>query len=98
MLDLNNYESKLFDIMVMYIIESNIYNPHSGFTCRERGLISGSFYTNLIDSICNWYILEYSINHCSSRLRRDSFTYSISGDDSVFFHNGLDFECIKNRV
>lgn len=98
MLDLNDYESKLFDVMAMYIIECNIYHPHTGFTKRGRGLISGSFYTNLIDSICNWYIIEYSFNCCSKQNRRNSFSYSVSGDDSVFFYDILDFNCMKERV
>lgn len=53
MLRLDKYDSKLFDLMAAYICECNIYHPSTGYTTRGRGIISGSFYTNLIDSISN---------------------------------------------
>lgn len=53
MLSLSSYECKLFDAMTAFVVESNIYHPHTGFVIRGRGIISGSYYTNLVDSIAN---------------------------------------------
>lgn len=53
MLKLSDYDSKLFDLMATYITEAGIFHPDTGYVFRERGIISGSFYTNLIDSLVN---------------------------------------------
>lgn len=96
MLELDPYLSRLFDIMATYIVESNIFHPATGFTRRNRGLISGSFFTNLVDSICNWYIVEYSSFNNTGVSTPESLSYSVSGDDSVFFYDKLDFSGITD--
>lgn len=40
--------------------------------------------------------MEYSITQCCSQ--RNEVSYSVSGDDSVFFYDQLDLDCIKRRV
>lgn len=54
---LDSYESKVFDFMVSYIINAPIYHNDIGLVPRKRGIISGSFYTNVIDSMGNCVIL-----------------------------------------
>jgi len=44
--------------------------------------------------------MEYSIHACCStrHLSSVSIDYSVSGDDSVFFYDELDLQCLSNRV
>jgi len=96
MLKLSDYDSRLFDILAAYIVEAGIYHPDTGYVFRERGIISGSFFTNLIDSLTNWYIMEYITTQCCSQ--PNFVSYSVSGDDSVFFYNQLNLSRLSNRA
>jgi hypothetical protein len=99
MLNLTDYESSLFDVMVGYIVNCNCYHPHIGYLKRSRGLISGSFYTNLVDSISNAYVIEYCL-HIGKDIRTadNSLFYNVSGDDSVFFYDKLDLGLLTRRA
>jgi hypothetical protein len=99
MLNLSDYESTLFDVLVSYIVNCNAYHPHTGYVIRNRGLISGSFYTNLVDSITNAYVIEYCY-HLDATLDSvsNSLDYSVSGDDSVFFYDKLNLGLLSKRV
>jgi len=64
--------------MVSNILHVPIFQHDIGIIMRRRGIISGSYFTNIMDSLCNLMILHYC----------DSSTKSISraivyGDDNL---------------
>jgi hypothetical protein len=64
--------------MVSNILHVPIYHQDIGKVVRRRGIISGSYFTNIMDSLCNVMILHYC----------DASTKSISraivyGDDNL---------------
>lgn len=82
LLDLDDYQSIIFDLLVSYNVNCPIYHPVTGFISRKRGLITGSFFTSIINSFCNMYIIESIILNCVNRDDKD-LIYLLLGDDSV---------------
>jgi hypothetical protein len=57
---LDSYYSRLFDELVGYILYGYIYHPSIGHICRNRGIPSGSYFTNLVDGISNLLMNNYT--------------------------------------
>lgn len=58
-----------------------VYHPFTGYLKRTRGMPSGSFFTNVVDGICNLLILWYAI-HGSKQQSKIHKIY-VHGDDVV---------------
>jgi hypothetical protein len=97
LLNLNTYESALFDKMVDYILFGRVYHPHTKIVLRNRGMPSGSFFTNLVDSISNLIINYYSIY---SFKERDYFVkLKVCGDDNLIItKTKLDTNKLSQRI
>lgn len=78
LLTLNEAESRVFDFMVSYILHSPVYHADCGFVKRRRGIISGSLYTNIMDSFCNSMILGMASDKLSGLVR-----FIVYGDDNI---------------
>jgi len=77
-LSLSDYESTLFDHLVDYIIHGHIYHPVTGFIMRERGIPSGSYFTNVVDGIVNLFMLNYVLKDIS-----EVTSLHVCGDDNL---------------
>lgn len=72
---------KVWDLIVRYFIHTPIVMPDSNIYVKHKGVPSGSYFTQIIDSICNYFILMYL------SIEMD-FTYikgsvNVLGDDSA---------------
>jgi hypothetical protein len=76
---LSDYESKLFDELRSYIIHGHIYHPETGVINRKRGIISGSFFTNMIDGLSNLIMIHY----CDNIMGRNIKNIFVCGDDNL---------------
>lgn len=80
MLVLDDYKSKLFDTMKQYVLYGGVYHPVSGVIKRNRGIISGSYFTNIVDSICNLLMSHHVLaSYDSSR-----YSLYVCGDDTFY--------------
>jgi hypothetical protein len=79
-LQLSTQEAYLYDKMAEYICFAHVYHPRVGTVHRRRGLISGSYFTNLLDSIINTIVIVYAL------ISTDQFNsvvgMSVHGDDN----------------
>lgn len=57
----SDYHSELFDKLVAYVMFCHVYHPTVGTIRRSRGIISGSVFTNLVDSIVNLITINYAL-------------------------------------
>jgi len=80
----NKYQSSLYDKMVKYVIHGPIYHPDIGIINRKRGIASGSVFTNLVDSICNLLIVNYT----NRLLGLDLAKLYVCGDDNLMLTSG----------
>lgn len=81
-LKLSDFQSNVYDKLVSYIMHSHIYHPLCGFTFRKRGIISGSYYTNIVDGLTNLLMISYS----SRCLNMDIDDIKVCGDDNLIVH------------
>lgn len=79
----NDKEVKLFDMIVDYNLHGHIFHPTTGIIHRERGICSGSVFTNLIGSICNLIIMNYTF----SSIELDYCNMYVCGDDNLLLTN-----------
>jgi hypothetical protein len=56
----NKFEEEMFDEVVSYNLYGPIYHPKTGVIHRNRGICSGSVFTNLIDSVANLLMINYA--------------------------------------
>jgi hypothetical protein len=59
-LNLNTYFSNLYEDLVSYILFGTLFHPRCGYINRERGIASGSFFTNVVDGLSNLIMLNYT--------------------------------------
>jgi hypothetical protein len=87
-------EKTIFRKIIDYVMFCHVYHPITGTIKRERGIISGSFYTNLCDSISNLFILNYAY----SSLKKAPDIY-VGGDDAVIFTDTkIDFQQVQRTT
>lgn len=77
----NSYEESLYYNMVRFVIAGKIYHPQVGVFSRKRGIASGSVFTNLIDSLCNIFIIHYLSGN------GNFIPMIVGGDDNVLLTN-----------
>jgi hypothetical protein len=77
-MNLTDYESKIFTSIMGYIIAAPIYCKSTGLVHRQRGIISGSFFTNCVDSMVNTYVLHYADYYSRVIVR-----LPVYGDDNI---------------
>lgn len=75
----SNYEEKMYDKMVSYNLHGHLYHPHCGYINRKRGIASGSVFTNIIGSISNVLMMNYT----SFLLGLDYKYIYVCGDDNL---------------
>jgi hypothetical protein len=69
----------MYDKMVSYNLHGPIYHPQVGVIHKNRGICSGSVFTNLIDSISNILMISYS--NCITNY--DFKFLRVCGDDNL---------------
>jgi hypothetical protein len=74
------YYSGLYDKMTEYVMFGDLFHPILGTVKRERGIASGSVFTNLMDSVVNLLSLNYAIAQSASLT---GIVPLVSGDDSL---------------
>jgi hypothetical protein len=72
--------SYLYDKLVEYICFAHVYHPRVGTVLRRRGLISGSYFTNLLDSVINTIVIVYAL--ISTDQLKHIVGMSVHGDDN----------------
>lgn len=77
-MNLSDYESKIFTSIMGYIVAAPIYCKSTGLVHRQRGIISGSYFTNCVDSMVNTYILHYVDFYTKTIIR-----LPVYGDDNI---------------
>jgi hypothetical protein len=97
-LNLSNYESDLFDQLVDYILYGHIYHPATGTILRERGIPSGSYFTNIVDGLSNLIMVYYTANVLGVNIE----TVKVCGDDNLIItsktFNTARFTALQNKV
>lgn len=81
-----------------YFIHTPIVMPDGKlYVGKEKGVPSGSYFTNLVDSIVNYFLIEYINIKFKMSVPKDSIL--VMGDDSVFASNvKVSFDEIKNTL
>lgn len=75
-----------WDLITRYFVTTPIVMPDGHlYKGKRKGVPSGSYFTNLVDSIVNFIVIKYLSNVNSLNLHSDSI--HIMGDDSVFSTN-----------
>lgn len=71
---------ELYDKMAEYVCFAHVYHPRTGVIRRKRGLISGSYFTNLVDGIINTLVITLGL----IVTKQSSYVtgMSIHGDDN----------------
>jgi hypothetical protein len=81
--------------MVSSICHSPLYHDDIGIVYRNRGIISGSYYTNIVDSLSNILVMNYADFH-----KRTLSRTIVYGDDNVLIGDNSypDIVTIKNEL
>lgn len=72
-----------WDYIVRYFIHTPILMPDSYVYIKHMGVPSGSYFTQLIDSICNFIVVQYCYL-CIFGKKVTPEHISVLGDDSIF--------------
>lgn len=80
-LELSDFMHRIFWMLVSHICLGRIYHPSADFSKRTRGMMSGSYFTNIIDSICNLIIIWYAIYACG--YQHSVAKIIVHGDDLI---------------
>lgn len=76
-------DARIYSIVRNYFINTPIVMPDCGIYKKNHGIPSGSYFTQLVGSICNFIIINYCVERetgHSIKLNKQLFL----GDDSVF--------------
>uniref|UniRef100_A0A2V0R9P7 RdRp catalytic domain-containing protein n=1 Tax=viral metagenome TaxID=1070528 RepID=A0A2V0R9P7_9ZZZZ len=71
----DDFDLAVYGLVSSYIVNCNLYHPVTGLVKRKQGIYSGSYFTNLLDSMVNCFIIGYT-----SALSTDCKIF-VSGDD-----------------
>jgi len=77
----------VWDGMVWYFINTPILMPDGRMFRKNRGVPSGSWWTQLVDSVCNYILVEY-MAACQNVAMK---SLKVLGDDSAF-RSGSNFD------
>jgi len=81
-LKLTKYENELWDRIIRYFIAGKIYHPvFGGNLHRQRGLTSGSFFTNIVGGIANLIMNYYTL--CVNNVNLGEILIKVCGDDNL---------------
>lgn len=76
-------DDKAWESIVHYFIHTRIILPDGMVYQKHQGVPSGSYFTQLVDSICNFLILQYvSFRLDGQPIQQDKVL--VLGDDSIF--------------
>lgn len=94
---LSDQQSNLFDKLVDYICYAHIYHPRIGIVRRRRGLISGSYFTNLIDGVVNVILITYCLVKTGQNTRIRHM--SVHGDDNWLVSDSpIDIDALNKEL
>jgi hypothetical protein len=92
-LPVNNYHLKILRSLRNYYLTMPIFHPQFELIRRHRGTISGSGFTSLDNSICNWVLTTMSVYFYCKQKGIDPYSInyklSILGDDLLIGFNDL---------
>lgn len=84
----DEYDERRWDVMVKDFIHKGLISDASGNITRVHdGVESGSMFTQIIDTLCNYMMLAYYCRLNDKKLGKDCVC-NICGDDNIVFHNG----------
>jgi hypothetical protein len=90
-INLSSYEAKFLKFLRNYYLTVPMFHPHIDFARRLMGTVSGSGFTSLDNSICNYLLFVICYNRYMSQRGLDpnnyEFKISVCGDDLVFGTN-----------
>lgn len=85
-MQLNRWESSIFLGSVAWFIKMPVFHPILEYSDKFKGLPSGSGYTSIIGSMCNYYMLSIAIRRYAKLngiyLHSDSYFLLVSSDDT----------------
>lgn len=84
----SDYDEKRWDVMVHDFIHKGLVSDAAGNITRiHDGVESGSMFTQIIDTLCNFMMMVYFCIIKQKKMFKDCMC-NICGDDNVVFHNG----------
>jgi len=84
----DEYDERRWDVMVNDFIHKGLISDKAGNITRVHdGVESGSMFTQIIDTLCNYMMLSYFCRIKSKKLGKDCVC-NICGDDNIVFHDG----------
>jgi hypothetical protein len=84
----NKDDEKRWDVMVHDFIHKGLVSDKAGnITTIRDGVESGSMFTQIIDTLCNFIMIVYFCTLHEKQMFKDC-TCNICGDDNVVFHDG----------
>lgn len=84
----SEYDSKRWDVMVRDFIHKGLVSDEFGNITRVHdGVESGSMFTQIIDTLCNYMMMAYFCILKGKKLGKDCVC-NICGDDNTVFHDG----------
>ena len=81
----NDREKRLFDVIVNDFVNKSFVWKEGKLVRAYHGVPSGSMYTQIIDTIANWIMIQTYYN---SKGREETVACNICGDDNLIFHHG----------
>jgi hypothetical protein len=78
--DLNDEQESAWNRVVEYFIHTPILMPDGNIYVTHKGVPSGSWFTNIIDSMVNYLSVRYAVHRGVARGR---ITVSVLGDDAL---------------
>ena len=84
----NEFDESRYDVMVHDFIHKKLVVGKSGDLVQlHDGVESGSMFTQIIDSLCNYIMIAYFCYINDKEIGKDCVV-NICGDDNIVFHNG----------
>lgn len=80
---LNDEEKVIWDRIVHYFVHTPILMPDGHIYTKHQGVPSGSYFTQLIDSVVNFISVQYMALRISGKAIPDGKLF-VLGDDSIF--------------
>jgi len=103
-LALNSYEDRVFKYLRNIYLTLPLYHPDFEFLRRNRGTVSGSGFTSMDNSICNWILTKICLYEYCKIKGIDPYRYNhrikVCGDDLLLGvkDNSFDFDLYSKVV